>query len=43
LTTNLLQGGTWTLFTNLTLTNTVQAINLGSATNRMEFFRASEP
>ena len=43
LTTNLLQGGTWTLFTNLTLTNAVQAINLGPATNRMEFFRASGP
>jgi spore maturation protein SpmB len=43
LATNLSQGGAWILFTNLTLTNAVQAINLWPATNRMEFFRASGP
>jgi hypothetical protein len=41
--TNLLQGGTWTLLTNVTLANAVQAINPGPITNRMEFFRASGP
>ena len=40
LATNLSPPVTWATYTNLTLTNAVQAINLGPATNTMEFFRA---
>jgi hypothetical protein len=40
LATNLSPPITWAAYTNLTLTNAVQAINLGPATNRMEVFRA---
>jgi hypothetical protein len=36
--TNLAPPITWTVLTNLTLTNAVQAINAGPATNSMEFF-----
>ena len=33
----------WSTFTNLTLTNPVQTISLGPATNLMQFFRAVQP
>jgi hypothetical protein len=37
---NLSAQANWAMFTNMTLTNAVQVIVLGPATNQMEFFRA---
>ena len=42
-TTNLSPPVSWTPFTNLVLSNSVQSINPGPPTNRMEFFRAVQP
>jgi hypothetical protein len=42
-TTNLIDGGSWRAFEEVTLSDLFQVISLGSATNQMRFFRAVEP
>jgi hypothetical protein len=41
--TNLNAGGTWSTIQSVTLSNLSQIINLGGATNPMQFFRAVQP
>ena len=43
LTTTNLIGGSWSTVSSITLTDLFQVINLGSATNEMQFFRTVQP
>jgi hypothetical protein len=42
-TTNLIQSSPWSMVESVTLTNLFQVINLGKATNQMQFFKAVQP